>query len=142
MEISEVRIKLINNDYDRLKAFCSITWDDEFVIRDIKIIAGDGGFFVAMPSRKISDHCDKCRSKNHLQAKYCNNCGAHLPDKRAKRDAQGRIKLYADIAHPVNARCRNNLQKQILRAFIKERTLSKQPGYTPSDFDGDYAETM
>ena len=142
MEISEVRIKLINNDYDRLKAFCSITWDDEFVIRDIKIISGDGGFFVAMPSRKMSDHCEKCRRKNHLQAKYCNNCGAQLPDKRAKRDAQGRIKLYADIAHPVNARCRNHLQKHILQAFRKEHELSKQPGYTPADFDGDYAETM
>ena len=37
MEISEVRVKLVNNKDDRLKAFCSITMDDEFVVRDIKV---------------------------------------------------------------------------------------------------------
>ena len=50
MEISEVRVKLVNNKDDRLKAFCSVTMDNEFVVRDIKVIEGVGGFFVAMPS--------------------------------------------------------------------------------------------
>ena len=40
MEISEVRVKLVSNKDDRLKAFCSITMDNEFVVRDIKIIEG------------------------------------------------------------------------------------------------------
>ena len=60
MRINEVRVKLVENKDDRLKAFCSITLDNEFVVRDIKIIEGSGGYFVAMPSRKMSDHCDKC----------------------------------------------------------------------------------
>ncbi|MHC4629285.1 MAG: SpoVG family protein, partial [Planctomycetota bacterium] len=60
MEITEVRAKLVSNKDDRLKAFCSITMDKEFVVRDIKIIEGANGFFVAMPSRKMSDHCEKC----------------------------------------------------------------------------------
>ena len=60
MEITEVRVKLVSNKDDRLKAFCSITMDNEFVVRDIKIIEGSGGYFVAMPSRKMSDHCEKC----------------------------------------------------------------------------------
>ena len=63
MEISEVRVKLVDNKDDRLKAFCSVTMDNEFVVRDIKVIEGVGGFFVAMPSRKMSDHCEKCGAK-------------------------------------------------------------------------------
>jgi stage V sporulation protein G len=46
MEISEVRVKLVANQDDRLKAFCSMTLDNEFVVRDIKIIEGAGGLFV------------------------------------------------------------------------------------------------
>ena len=38
MEISEVRVKMVSNKDDRLKAFCSITMDNEFVVRDIKVI--------------------------------------------------------------------------------------------------------
>ena len=76
MEISEVRVKLVANQDDRLKAFCSMTLDNEFVIRDVKIIEGTGGLFVAMPSRKMSDHCGKCGGKNHLRAKFCTNCGS------------------------------------------------------------------
>src|SRR3972149_2441691 len=93
MEITEVRVKLVANKDDRLKAFCSITMDNEFVVRDIKVIEGASGFFVAMPSRKMSDHCEKCGGKNHLRAKFCNNCGAALMENRAKKDVKGRMKL-------------------------------------------------
>src|SRR4030043_132952 len=92
MEISEVRVKLVNNKDDRLKAFCSITMDNEFVVRDIKVIEGASGVFVAMPSRKMSDHCEKCGGKNHLRAKFCNHCGAKLSENRIKPDVQGRMK--------------------------------------------------
>ncbi len=135
MEISEVRVKLVENKDDRLKAFCSVTLDDEFVIRDIKIIEGGGGFFVAMPSRKMSDHCESCGSKNHLRARYCNGCGQPLQDNRAKKDFKGRTKLHADIAHPINAVCRQRLQKSVVQAFQKEVSLSKQPGYHPVEMD-------
>jgi stage V sporulation protein G len=140
MEISEVRVKLVENKDDRLKAFCSVTLDDEFVIRDIKIIEGGGGFFVAMPSRKMSDHCESCGSKNHLRARYCNGCGEPLQDNRAKKDFKGRTKLHADIAHPINAVCRQRLQKSVVQAFQKEVSLSKQPGYHPvvMDIEDDY----
>ena len=48
MEVTEVRIKLMDEPGDRLKAFCSVTFDDCFVIRDLKIIEGSSGPFVAM----------------------------------------------------------------------------------------------
>ena len=135
MEISEVRVKLIDNKDDRLKAFCSVTMDNEFVVRDIKVIEGANGYFVAMPSRKISDHCEKCGGKNHLRAKFCNNCGAALPEDRARRGIRGRIKLHADIAHPINSECRQKNQESVTAAFEEELEKSKQPGYKPIEMD-------
>ena len=55
MEITEVRIKLMEEPGERLKAFCSITFDNCFVIRDLKIIHGATGYFVSMPSKKRKD---------------------------------------------------------------------------------------
>ena len=52
MRITEVHVKLVRFDHDKLRGFCSITIDDEFVVRDLKIIEGSKGPFVAMPSRK------------------------------------------------------------------------------------------
>ena len=135
MEITEVRVKMISNKDERLKAFCSMTMDNEFVVRDIKVIEGTSGYFVAMPSRKMSDHCDKCGGKNHLRAKFCNNCGASLPEDRVRQDAKGRMKLHADIAHPINAECRQKIQETIIASFTEELERSKQPGYQPHDMD-------
>ena len=135
MEISEVRVKLVSNKDDRLKAFCSITMDNEFVVRDIKIIEGTNGHFVAMPSRKMSDHCEKCGGKNHLRARYCNNCGTTLKDNRARKDLKGRMKLHADIAHPINSECRKRIQVKVISAFKEEVEKSKQPGYKPVYMD-------
>ena len=135
MNISEVRVKLVANKDDRLKGFCSMTLDNEFVVRDIKIIEGTGGLFVAMPSRKMSDHCNQCGGKNHLRAKYCNSCGGQLSENRAKQDRKGRMKLHADIAHPINAECRKKIQETIIAAFEEEVRRSKEPGYKPVDLD-------
>ena len=135
MEISEVRVKMVSNKDDRLKAFCSITMDNEFVVRDIKIIEGTNGYFVAMPSRKMSDHCEKCGGKNHLRARYCNNCGTALKDNRARKDFKGRMKLHADIAHPINSNCRKRIQESVTSAFKQELEKSKQPDYKPVEMD-------
>ena len=135
MEISEVRVKMVANKDDRLKAFCSMTLDNDFVVRDIKVIEGTGGLFVAMPSRKMSDQCEKCGGKNHLRAKFCNNCGGTLSENRAKQDVKGRMKLHADIAHPINAECRRRIQATIVEAFEDELKRSEEPGYKPVDLD-------
>jgi stage V sporulation protein G len=129
VEITEVRIKLVNEPQERLQAFCSITLDDCFVIRDLKIIEGSNGPFVAMPSRKLASHCSRCGSKNHLRARFCNECGAKLNPHRAPVDEDGRAKLYADIAHPINSACREMIQERILHEFCEELERAKQPGY-------------
>ena len=55
MEISDVRIRLINKGDNKLKAVASITIDKCFVVHDIKIIDSTEGAFIAMPSRKTND---------------------------------------------------------------------------------------
>src|SRR4051812_37491063 len=123
---------------ERLQAFCSITFDNCFVIRDLKIIEGSSGPFVAMPSRKLTAHCPQCGSKNHLRAAYCNQCGLRLKDDRALRDEDGRAKLYADIAHPINSACRESIQHRVIQVFHDELERSKVPGYV-SNYD-DFGE--
>jgi stage V sporulation protein G len=137
--ITEVRIKLMEDNNERLQAFCSVTFDDMFVIRDLKIIEGTKGSFVAMPSRKLTDRCTHCHAKNHLRARFCNQCGTRLDEDRATRGADGRAKLHADIAHPINSGCREIIQGAVLRAFQEERERSKQPGYVCryDEYDGD-----
>ena len=55
MEISDVRIRLVSQDGGKLKAVASLTIDTCFAVHDIKIVSGEGGDFVAMPSRKTPD---------------------------------------------------------------------------------------
>lgn len=54
MEVTDVRIRKVT-DEGKMKAIVSITFDDEFVVHDIKIIEGQNGLFIAMPSRKMSE---------------------------------------------------------------------------------------
>ena len=75
MEITEVRVKLMEEPGERLQAFCSITLDDAFVVRDLKIIEGATGPFVAMPSRKLTAHCTQCGCKNHLRPVTATSAG-------------------------------------------------------------------
>jgi stage V sporulation protein G len=137
MDITEVRIKLMEDSDDRLRAFCSVTFDDAFVVRDLKIIDGPSGPFVAMPSRKLTSHCPKCGAKNHLRANFCNQCGAKLPQERASRDHDGRVKLYADIAHPINSECREMIQQRVIDEYEEELDLAKSPDYV-SRYEDDY----
>jgi stage V sporulation protein G len=140
VEITEVRIKLMEDAGERLQAFCSITLDDCFVIRDLKIIEGTNGPFVAMPSRKLTAHCPKCGCKNHLRANFCNQCGLRLQEDRTVKDEDGRAKLYADIAHPINSACREMIQDHVIHEFYEEQERAKLPGYVSKYDDVDFDE--
>lgn len=54
MQITDVRVRQIEKE-GKMKAIVSITLDNEFVIHDIKVIEGEKGLFIAMPSRKAAD---------------------------------------------------------------------------------------
>ena len=135
MQITDVRVKLAENQQERLLAFCTLTIDHGFVIRDVKVIEGLKGPFVAMPSRKVMARCHGCGDKNHLKARYCNNCGASLEPASAMDDGRGRPRLYVDIAHPINQRCRATIETACIQAYQAELEASKQPGYVPQDLD-------
>lgn len=87
MQITDVRIRRVEKE-GKMKAVVSITIDEEFVVHDIKIIEGEKGLFIAMPSRKAADG------------------------------------EYRDIAHPINSRTRERIQKLILEKY--EETLAAE----------------
>lgn len=145
MQLSEIRISLCPPHSGRLKAFCSLTFDNTFVIRDVKLIDGNDGLFLAMPARKLCDKCKRCGEKNHLRARFCNGCGLRLDENRYMRNSQphnggARLKLHADIAHPINAECRQKIEQQVLVAFREELEKSKLPGYQPIRLDDDFED--
>ncbi len=55
MKITDVRVRVVKKDDSKLKAVASVTFDDCFVVHDIKVIEGNEGYFIAMPSRKTND---------------------------------------------------------------------------------------
>jgi stage V sporulation protein G len=54
MQITDVRVRMVSAD-SKMRAVVSVTFDDCFVVHDIKVIEGEKGLFIAMPSRKTSD---------------------------------------------------------------------------------------
>jgi stage V sporulation protein G len=122
MKITEVRIFPSEGRDGKLKAFATMTFDDWFVVRNVKIIQGTSGLFVAMPSRKVMDSCPKCRFKNARGSRFCNQCGKELPVKNEPSEDEAGQKQsgHMDIAHPVTPECRVYIQKQILEAYEKE----------------------
>lgn len=152
MQLTEIRINLCGRPVpkdaptplrgvSRLRAFCSLTFDDTFVIRDVKLIEGDDGLFLAMPSRKLADHCPACHEKNHLRARYCNGCGRSLDPDRHRRSRGAatfaRVKLHADIAHPINAATRKHIEHEVFAAYARELDRSQMPGYVAPDLDAE-----
>ena len=55
MKITDIRIRLIQNEESKLKAVASITIDECFVVHDIKVLEGNQGYFVSMPTRKTPE---------------------------------------------------------------------------------------
>ena len=126
MEITEVRIFPKEGLNSKLKAYATITIENVFVVRNIKVIEGKTGLFVAMPSRKMKESCPKCGHKNEVRSKFCNECGANIPPRHieaatpeAEHDA--RQSEHKDIAHPITVQCREQIQKKVLEAYETEK---------------------
>lgn len=83
MQVTDVRVRKVNQD-GKMKAVCSVTFDDAFVVHDIKVVEGQNGLFVAMPSR---------------------------------RTPSGE---FRDIAHPISAAARQQIQEAVLKAYQEE----------------------
>jgi len=128
VKITEVRIKLIDDAEDRLKAFCSITLDAEFVVRDLKVIDGPRGLFVAMPSRRLTVRCRGCSCRIESRARFCPSCGHR--QEAAVEEGNGSdngTRQFADIAHPINGTCRAEIESAVLKAYESECERSSRP---------------
>ena len=119
MEITEIRVFLKEGQDKKLKAYTTVTFDNAFVVRNIKVIQGASGLFIAMPSRKMKFSCAKCNFKNEVGSRFCSQCGANLPPVQEddKRDAKTE---HRDIAHPITQQFREYLQSNILEAYNTE----------------------
>lgn len=120
MKITEVRIFVKEGQDKKLKAYATVTFDDSFVVRNIKVIQGASGIFVAMPSRKLKISCSKCSYKNEVGSKYCNQCGVEvksISNEEMARDAKAE---HRDIAHPISQEFRDYLQSEILKVYNVE----------------------
>lgn len=128
MEITEVRIFLKENANSKLRAYATITIDNAFVVRNIKVIEGKSGLFIAMPSRKVKEPCPKCNHKNVVHSKFCNECGERLPVSTqglssVPEEAHDlRQSEHKDIAHPITVQAREYIQKKILDAYQAEKS--------------------
>lgn len=91
MDITDVRIRKLSDD-GKMRGIVSVTFGGAFVVHDIKIIEGQNGLFIAMPSRKVSEG------------------------------------EFRDIAHPINAEMRSELQEKILKAYedAKDATVEAE----------------
>ncbi|HEX5746899.1 MAG TPA: septation regulator SpoVG [Archangium sp.] len=93
MNITDVKVYPV--DEDKLKAYVTITLDHCFVIRDLKVIHGASGLFIAMPAKRRKDG------------------------------------TYKDIAHPLNADTRNQMERTILQEYERQQHTG---GGVPSPF--------
>lgn len=101
MKITEVRIFPRRDGDKKLKAFVTMTLDDCFVIRDVKVIEGNKGLFVAMPSRKVEKRGDS------------------EPAEVSRVD-------HRDIAHPITTDCREYIQRTVLDAYYAQAASSEE----------------
>jgi len=125
MEITEVRVSLRESEGKRLKAYATVTFDNSFVVRNIKVIEGNNGLFVAMPARKLKQFCPRCGKKIDVGSQYCNYCGVQLPA-IAKGPEDNRQATHQDLAHPINQEFRDYLQSRVLDAYHTEKASPKK----------------
>lgn len=124
MKITEVRIYPKEEGDKKLRAFATLTFDECFVVRDIKIIEGTKGLFVAMPSRRMKEPCPECGHRNVVRSHYCNQCGTSQPAGAYEGDGAAEPSVrqteHKDVAHPITAECREYIQRTVLAAYQRE----------------------
>ncbi len=119
MEVTEVRVFPKEGQDKKLKAYATITFEDAFVVRNIKVIEGSNGLFIAMPSRKNKISCLSCGFKNEIGSKFCNQCGVRINEERDLSAIDVKNE-HRDIAHPITQQFRDYLQQKILSEYSRE----------------------
>ncbi len=128
MEVTEVKIQLKEASNKKLKAYATVTFDNQFVVRFVKVIQGNQGLFIAMPARKVRIFCPRCGKKVEMRSRYCNWCGIQLPPPPKDFDKTSAQQQHQDIAHPINQQFRQYLQEKVLEAYKRELESQKSLG--------------
>ena len=133
MEITDVQVAVYGRTGQRLKAYATVTFDHCFVVRNLKIIEGKQGLFVAMPSQKPKVACGRCRVKHDVGAHFCAQCGQAIeplivaPPAAATEAGSGSAAdplAHRDIAHPITVQFRQYLQQKVIGAYEGELAKS------------------
>ncbi|MDP8234223.1 MAG: septation protein SpoVG family protein [Candidatus Saelkia tenebricola] len=119
MEITEVKVFPRVQGNKKLRAYVTVTFDNSFVVRNVKVIEGNKGLFVAMPSRKVQRPCSRCRRSNTIIARFCNYCGVALEASKYG-DSYDRQQETKDMAHPINQEFRTYMEQSVLEAYEEE----------------------
>ena len=139
MEITEVKVFPRVQGNKKLRAYVTVTFDDSFVVRNVKVIEGNKGLFVAMPSRKVQKPCPRCRRSNTILARFCNYCGVALEAPRYG-DSYDRQQETKDIAHPINQEFRAYMEKKVLDAYEEE--MKNKPAQEPDAGSAEHEEDI
>ena len=102
MEVTNVGISLKNTE-GTLRAYATVTFDDEFVVKDIKITETEKGLAMSMPRRKVK-----------------------FKEEVDESDPEIRAKLYKDIAHPINSQAREKIEKAVFAKYEEELKKSQE----------------
>ena len=114
MDITEVRITPMKKD--RLKAFASVTFNNCFVVHDIKVIESPKGLLVCMPSKKAQIECLECGQRISSGSLFCPLCGEPVP---VVPNGVASKKDHRDIAHPINDVFRKKISDAVLDSFAR-----------------------
>ncbi|MBI4430591.1 MAG: septation protein SpoVG family protein [Candidatus Omnitrophica bacterium] len=129
MNITEVRVYRRNDPDKKLRAFATITFDNCFVVRDVKVIEGSKGFFVAMPSRRLREPCVKCGHRGDAGSHFCSQCGSPMMvpyDEGTEHEEGSRRGDHKDIAHPITPEFREYIQKKVLEAYKSDNDSHRE----------------
>lgn len=122
MNVTEVRIKMPSpGENPRLLAYCSLVLDGEYAVHDLKLIQGNSGVILSMPSRRLMDRCPVCGCPNDLRSSYCGRCGLYL-----EQPEHGPVR--ADVFHPLSNPARLRLQHAVQAEYDKQLVLSMSGG--------------
>ena len=102
MEITDVRLRKIETE-GKLRAYVSITFDDSFVVHDLRVIDGNKGMFVAMPSKRLpnGDHKDIAHPINTEIREKIQNAVLEIYNKELQETPQTKTEEAAEVAEEV-----------------------------------------
>ena len=118
MKITKIRFSLLPHGASPVCAYCTVWFDDQLAVHDLRIIRHDSRLFVAMPNRKRTKPCQKCQTSNTVLSRFCSHCGVALL--RISEDPANPSRPHIDIAHPLTAEFRAEIEQEILANYQKK----------------------